>query len=80
MGERLEGVVWKEAPQGVLPNPCPPASSRSAGTASFMLLASSSDSVKAKRKKAAKGRRNREQESAQGLEIADREGRSFARI
>lgn len=50
-GERLEGVVWKEALEGELPNPCPPASSRNAGIASFMLLASSSGSVKAKRKK-----------------------------
>lgn len=80
MGERLEGVVWKDALEAELPNLCPPASSRSAGTASFMLLASSSGSVKAKRKKATKGRRNREQESAQGLEIADRKGRRFVRI
>ena len=51
VGERLEGVVWKEALEGELLNPRPSASSRSAGTASFTLLAALSGLVKAKRKK-----------------------------
>lgn len=71
-------MIWKEALEEELPIPCSP-DSRRAGTASFMLLASSSGLVKAKRKKAAKRRENREQERAQNLEIADRKSRRLVR-